>query len=268
MQPKSNPQQNPESSKLIRLNKFLAERLGVSRREADDLIAAGKITINGHPATLGNQVDKNDKICYNNEPVPQKITYSYYAFNKPVGYVCSRHHQSDTPTIYDILPEELRHFKNVGRLDRMSSGLLLLTNDGDFAFQMTHPKFIKQKVYEVTLHKPLLPQDLRRISEDGVLISDGLSKFQVSYNPHPSVTDLPKKQRDILHARMQSRPSKNDQPAPDGLHLIVSLSEGRNRQIRRTFGALGYNVLRLHRTKFGPYDLGDLPPGHYLEIQK
>ena len=133
----------------IRLNKFLAERLGVSRREADGLISAGKVFVGDKPAILGARIDKNSKVCYNKKVIPFETDFLYLAFNKPVGYVCSRRAQGNTPTLYELLPKEYQKLKTVGRLDKDSSGLILLTNDGDFAFQMTHPKFHKEKVYEV-----------------------------------------------------------------------------------------------------------------------
>ena len=242
------------NNSLPRLNKYLAERLGISRRDADRLIDAGRVTINGQRAQLGNRVDKNDKILCNNELVPHEVEHVYYAFHKPTGYVCSRNRQSLTPTIFYILPDEFSSLKYVGRLDKMSSGLLLLTNDGDFAYRMTHPKFAKQKVYEVKLDKPLAVADLHKITEEGVEISDGLSKFEVAYDP-------------MQRCNPASR-SPYWKPKPGvSQYLLVTLSEGRNRQIRRTFAALGYNVLVLHRTKFGDYELGDLWPGEYREIQ-
>ncbi len=215
----------------IRLNKFLAERLGVSRREADDLIARGKITINGKPAILGARIDKDSKVCYNNKIVSFENSYIYLAFNKPVGYVCSRRAQGDAPTLYELLPAEYQKLKTVGRLDKDSSGLILLTNDGDFAFQMTHPKFHKQKIYEVELDRPLEPLHQQMISDYGIMLDDGPSKFTV---------------------------------IRDGDRYQVILSEGRNRQIRRTFAAVGYKVTKLHRTQFGPYALAGLAPGKYI----
>ncbi len=214
----------------LRLNKFLAERIGVSRREADDLIASGKVLVDGKPAILGAHIDKNNKVCYNNKIIPFETDFLYLAFNKPVGYVCSRRAQGEAPTIYELLPKKYHHLKTVGRLDKDSSGLILLTNDGDFAFQMTHPKFRKNKVYEVELNKPLEPLHQQMITDYGVMLDDGPSKFKV------------------IH---------------DDNHYIVVLSEGRNRQIRRTFAALGYNVTRLHRIAFGKYELDHLASGKY-----
>jgi len=239
-----------QSRQSIRLNKFLAERLGVSRREADDLISAGKITVNGSPAVLGVHIDKNDKVCYNNKIVPFDTEHLYLAFNKPVGYVCSRRAQGSAPTLYDLLPKAYQKLKTVGRLDKDSSGLILLTNDGDFAFQMTHPKFRKIKIYEVELDRPLEPLHQQMISDYGVMLDDGPSKFLIMKN-------------ELTKPSSSGRSSKEISQA----HYIVSISEGRNRQIRRTFATLGYRVTRLHRTEFGKYQLSGLEPGKYVIIK-
>ena len=167
------------TNQQIRLNKFLAERLGYSRREADELIQSGKVTIDGKPAEIGARIDKNSKVCYNNKIVPFETAYSYLAFHKPIGYVCSRRAQGSSPTLYELLPEKYQQLKTVGRLDKDSSGLILLTNDGDFAFQMTHPKFRKIKIYEVELNRPLEPLHQQMISDYGIMLDDGPSKFTV-----------------------------------------------------------------------------------------
>lgn len=221
----------------IRLNKFLAERLGVSRREADNLIAAGKVSVSGKVAVLGARIDKNDKVCYNEKIIPFELGYSYVLLNKPVGYVCSKKRQGDAPTVYELLPEEFQKLKTVGRLDKDSSGLILLTNDGDFAFQMTHPKFIKVKTYEVKLSTPLMPLHQQMIADFGIEIGDGVSKL--------GLTRLDDSRK----------------------FWEVEMSEGRNRQIRRTFAALGYSVVELHRKTFGKYSLGDLKPGEFLVLK-
>ena len=223
----------------IRLNKFLAERLGVSRREADDLIATGSVLVNDTVAVLGARIDKNDKVCYNNKIIPFEVKFTYIAFNKPVGYVCSRRAQGDAPTLYELLPAELRELKTVGRLDKDSSGLILLTNDGDFAFSMTHPKFYKEKVYEVKLDRDLEPLHQQMIADFGVQLDDGISKLGLT--------------RYADDNRREWR---------------VTMSEGRNRQIRRTFIALGYQVVALHRIQFGKYQLAGLEPGKWVEFKK
>jgi len=217
----------------IRLNKFLALQLGVSRREADLLIEKGSVRVNGNPVVLGAHITSTDHIEVDGKPVTStKKAYVYLAFNKPVGYVCSRRAQGDSPTIYSIIPHEYHELKPVGRLDRNSSGLLLLSNDGDFTFRMTHPSFVKTKVYHVRLDRNLEPLHQQMISDFGIQLEDGRSQLH-------------------LMRRYDDR----------GDEWVVTMSEGRNRQIRRTFSALGYTVKRLHRVEFGNYSLGDMKPG-------
>lgn len=248
----------------LRLNKFLAERIGVSRREADELISAGKVTVNGTVAGLGfslpapESLDIFPKVCYNGKIVPLSADFLYLAFNKPVGYVCSRRAQGDAPTLYALLPSKYQKLKTVGRLDKDSSGLILLTNDGDFAFQMTHPKFRKTKVYEVELDRPLAPLHQQMISDYGVEIGDGISKFKIIKNEAPGGN---------LQTDSSSNPALASGKTPTSPTYIVILSEGRNRQIRRTFAALGYTVTKLHRTQFGKYELGNLESGKYVIIR-
>ena len=237
-QASSQPGDSSQLSQPIRLNKFLAERLGISRRDADEAIVGGLVTINGETAVLGARVDKTDKVCYNEKIVPFETGFSYIAFNKPVGYVCSRRAQGDALTLYDLLPKDLRVLKTVGRLDKDSSGLILLTNDGDFAFQMTHPKFYKEKVYEVTLDRELEPLHQQMINDFGVQLEDGVSKLGLM-----RLSDDNRKE------------------------WRVTMSEGRNRQIRRTFMALGYKVVALNRIQFGKYQLTGLKTGEWLEVK-
>lgn len=222
----------------IRLNKFLAEQMGVSRRQADDLIAGGKVSVNNVQSVLGTRVSNRDIVKVDGRIVAATKQRVYLGFNKPVGYVCSRRRQGDFPTIYEVLPDKYRELKTVGRLDKDSSGLILLTNDGDFAFQMTHPKFHKTKVYEVELDRALEPLHQQEIADFGIEIGDGVSKLDLE-----RLDDGRKRWR-------------------------VTMQEGRNRQIRRTFGALGYTVVKLHRIQFGPYQLQNLRPGEYEEVPK
>ncbi len=230
--------QDSSSQTSVRLNKFLAERLGISRREADDAIARGKVLVNAEKAVLGARISSADKIMFSGKPIDFKAKYIYLALNKPVGYVCSRKQQGEYPTIYDLLPEKYKSLKTVGRLDRDSSGLIILTNDGDFAFRMTHPKFVKTKVYEVELDRALEPLHQQMINDFGIDIGDGVSKLGLA---------------------------KED----DSRKIWkVVMSEGRNRQIRRTFAALGYKVMRLNREQFGKYLLSGLESGNFLEVEK
>jgi len=221
-----------------RLNKYLAFQLGVSRREADNSIAAGHVKVNGTPAILGGRFEENDEITFKGKPLTKRVAYTYLALNKPIGYVSSRKQQGENPTLYELIPEEFHNLKPVGRLDKDSSGLLLLTDDGDFAYNMTHPKFYKVKTYEVSLDTPLQPLHQQMISDFGIELEDGPSKLSLE--------------------------KRND----DGKDWLVTMHEGRNRQIRRTFSSLGYTVTALHRISFGSYTLENLKPGEFSEIHK
>lgn len=221
-----------------RLNKYLAFHLGISRREADDLISRGAVTVNGDPIKLGARVEPEDTIKVSGKTVVAKTTYTYIALNKPIGYICSRKQQGDVPTIYTLIPEKYRSLKPVGRLDKDSSGLLLLTDDGDFTYHMTHPSFYKTKQYEVTIAPALEPLHQQMINDFGIHLEDGPSKL-------------------TLEKLDDSR-----------THWRIIMHEGRNRQIRRTFAALGYEVTKLHRTDFGGYSIGDIKPGEYSVVDR
>lgn len=214
----------------MRINKYVALATGISRRAADAAIAEYRVGINGKTAQTGHDVTDSDTVTLDGRiitPAPKTTIM----LNKPPGYVVSRDGQG-SQTIYDLLPVEYDRLKPVGRLDKESSGLLLLTNDGDLANQLTHPSHQKTKVYEITLDKPLQPLHRQMISDYGIKLEDGISKLQL----------------DRL----------NDD---DDHSWHVSMTEGRNRQIRRTFQSLGYEIKRLHRIQFGPYHLKDLPSG-------
>lgn len=221
-----------------RLNKYLALHSGISRRQADEMIEKGIVAINGHDAVIGARVIPGDTVTINGKPVDSSTQKIYLTLHKPTGYVCSRKRQGDSPTIYELLPEEHHILKTVGRLDRDSSGIILLTNDGDFALEMTHPRYAKVKRYEVTLDRQLEPLHQQMISDFGVDLDDGKSQLTLE-----RVDDTRK-------------------------HWIVIMGEGRNRQIRRTFGSLGYTVTKLHRTNFGSYSLGRLKSGEYTTVSK
>lgn len=220
-----------------RLNKYLALQLGISRREADNFIEKGSVTINSTTAHLGARFTADDDIKVNGRQLNKNVSYRYVLFHKPVGYVSSRKPQGENPTIYDILPQNYSNLKPAGRLDKDSSGLLILTNDGDFAYRLTHPKFRKVKQYEIALDNDLAPLHQQMVSDYGVHLEDGTSQLQI--------------ERLFETNRKEWR---------------VIMHEGRNRQIRRTFAALGYTVTRLHRTQFGNYSLGDIPAGTYHDV--
>ena len=224
------------NSQHSRLNKELALQLGISRREADSLIEKGLVYNNETQAPLGSRVLPTDKITVNGKTLKRQAKHMYIALNKPPQYVSSRKKQGDTPTIYSLIPKELHHLKPVGRLDKDSSGLILLTNDGDFAFRMTHPSFHKIKTYTVTLNAPLQPLHQQMIADIGVDIGDGKSRLGLERIDDTRTT------------------------------WTVTMHEGRNRQIRRTFAALGYTVTGLHRLTFGSYSLDDIKQGEYKQV--
>lgn len=214
----------------MRVNKFVASASSLSRRAADSAIVAGRVVVNGRAAVQGMEISETDVVTLDGQVIRPAVSTTTIMLNKPVGFVCSRNGQGSR-TIYDILPAEYQQLNPVGRLDKDSSGLLLLTNDGQLAEQLTHPRYQKAKVYEVVLNHPLQPLHQQMITDIGVQLEDGRSQFMIS------------------------------QIERGNTEYEVTLTEGRNRQIRRTFAALGYTVTKLHRTHFGPYHLGHLPAG-------
>ncbi len=214
----------------MRINKFVAQATGMSRRSADKLIKNELIRINDTVADHGDNVTNNDEVRLAGKPI-KLLKNTTILLNKPVGYVCSRNGQG-SKTIYNLIPKKYHHLKPVGRLDKDSSGLLLLTNDGYLANKLTHPSFQKNKIYNVTLNKKLEDSAKKQINE-GVALKDGVSKLHLTEK---------------------------------GSSLVVSMHEGRNRQIRRTFNQLGYEVTSLHRIQFGTYKLGHLNNGDFIEL--
>lgn len=214
----------------MRLNKYIASGTSLSRRAADGAIERGRVTVNGVTAALGTTIDEGDTVLLDGRPVQVAAEHTTILFHKPRGYVCSRDGQGGA-TIYELLPKQYQKLQPAGRLDKNSSGLLLLSSDGGLLQQLTHPKYQKSKVYRVKLNMPLEPLHQQMIVDHGVGLEDGPSRFSI-------------------------------QTADTNRALLtVTLNEGRNRQIRRTFDALGYRVTDLHRTQFGPYALGDLIEG-------
>lgn len=219
----------------MRINKYIASASGLSRRAVDDLISQGRVKLNGQIPAVGQDVTGKEKITIDGDSLTPSVKIQTIMLHKPIGYVTSRDGQG-SQTIYDILPKTYHILKPVGRLDKDSSGLLLLTNDGQLANQMTHPRYGKTKIYEVKLDKGLQPLHQQMIADHGIKLEDGLSRF----TPQKLASDV---------------------------QLRIVMSEGRNRQIRRTFEALGYKVVKLHRTDFGPFSLGSLKAGKTLEIK-
>ncbi|PJE77126.1 23S rRNA pseudouridine synthase F [Candidatus Uhrbacteria bacterium CG10_big_fil_rev_8_21_14_0_10_48_16] len=211
-----------------RLNKYLAERGVCSRRQADALIHEGKVRVNGAIATLGLQVGDDDEVIVSGKPIgagrPKKV---YMAFHKPVGIMTSVDPRAPD-TIRSFLNLE-NHLFPVGRLDVASSGLLILTNDGDLSEHITHPRYNHEKEYIVTVDRPVRREDLRIMAE-GMMILGSMTK--------------PAKVKKIGDQR-----------------FTIILTEGRNRQIRRMCEELGYGIQALKRIRVMNIELGDLPVG-------
>jgi 23S rRNA pseudouridine2605 synthase len=220
----------------MRLNRFLAAAGVTSRRGADELIAAGRVTVNGKPCTdFHFQPAATDHVKVNGRAIRERA-HIYLALNKPPGFVCARRDPHATNTIFDLLPPKFSSLTYVGRLDAQSEGLLLLTNDGDFVQRLTHPRFKAEKEYEVTLDRPASPELSQQLLRGTAL--DG-------------------KRARTTHAR---------QLAPAKLRIV--LEQGINRQIRRMLERFGFRVKRLVRVRIGDLRLGDLPRGHWRVLTR
>ncbi len=223
----------------MRLNRYIATYSHLSRRKADTLIEEGAVIVNRKTAHTGMNVTEKDIIFVNGQKlIPVKRKTTTVLLNKPTGYVCSKDGQG-SPTVYDLLQSRMQNLNIAGRLDKDSSGLVILTDDGSLLQELTHPKFNKKKIYKVALDRPLRTADLERV-RTGVNIGDTrMSKFHIDSCDEGDHTNC----------------------------YRVTISEGRNRQIRRTFEALKYSVERLHRIQMGEYQLGNLSPEEFREVE-
>jgi 23S rRNA pseudouridine2605 synthase len=226
---------------MQRLNKYLAHAGVGSRRHCDKLIAAGRVKVNGVKVTeLGLKIDPaTHRIAVDDQEVKaEKLVY--WAVNKPVGHLCTNHDPSGRPLAVDLLPHvELRVYP-VGRLDEGSDGLLLMTNDGDLAMGLTHPRFGVPKTYYVLVAGKPTPEDLQKLL-DGVWLSDGKVKA-----------------KSVKRIKAQGK----------GTWIRVVLTEGKNREIRRMLAKLGHKVMRLKRIAIGPVKLDKLPKGKARRINE
>jgi len=231
MQRLSNERQNVFGA--MRLNRYLAQSGLGSRREVETLITRGEVKINGKVVRdLATQVDvARDEVVVRGESLRPINVPTYIMLNKPVGYVTTAKDEAGRQTVFALVKQPVRVFP-VGRLDQDSEGLLLLTNDGELAFRLTHPRFKMPKVYRVFLNEALRPAAAQRFRE-GVMIDE----------THRVRGDL-------------RFPKASEQRLCD-----VTLFEGRNRQVRKMFAALGYRVRGLQRIQIGPLRLGKLKLG-------
>ena len=220
----------------MRLNRFLAAAGLGSRRHCDELIAAGRVIINGNTCTdFSVEPNPRDHVKVNGKLVHVAPPLTIM-LHKPAGFVSTRRDPRARDTIFDLLPAKFSRLFNIGRLDAQTEGLLLLTNDGDLAQRLTHPRYEIEKEYEVILDRPWDP---------------GLTL---------------KLLRGIFLDGQRARIAQLHPISP--MHLRVVLAQGINRQIRRMFEAVGYRVKRLVRIRIGPVRLGDLPRGHWRALKK
>lgn len=224
---------------MIRLNKYLSQQGLASRRQADTLISQGKVLVNDQPAKLGTTIDPDKdtvkflgKVVASNKP--ELETYLVY---KPLGYVSTTSDPQGRPTVTSLVKSSTRLYP-VGRLDQDSEGLILLTNDGDLAYRLTHPKHHVPKTYHALVTGNVTPAKLNRLRR-GVMLKDG-----------------------------RTAPAQIEMIRPQGNKSLLSITifEGRNRQIRRMFSTQKLEVEKLKRVAIGELELGDLKPGNSKKL--
>ncbi len=226
---------SPGASEGERLQKLLARAGLASRRRAEELIEQARVTVNGTVAVLGQRADPaRDRVEVDGVPVALHPGLVYYLLNKPPGVICSTRDPGGRPSVLDLVPPAPRVF-SVGRLDVASEGLLVLTNDGELAYQLTHPRFGVAKEYLVEVGGRFTPQAVARLRR-GVELDDG-----------------------------PTAPAKVKVVAPNAARIVVH--EGRKRQVRRMCDAVGLPVRRLVRSRIGPLSADGLAPGQWRRLR-
>lgn len=218
----------------MRINKFLADQGIASRRSSDELVAAGRVTINGKVAKAGDDVADDDVVMFDGKTLSHKVKYEYYLLNKPKGYLCTVSDDKGRKTVMDLLPAGAGRVFPVGRLDYDTEGMLLLTNDGDLAYRLTAPQSEIAKTYLVRVEGTMTDIQLNRLRA-GVEIDRGV----ITRKCRVTVTETNKK----------------------FTKLRVVLTEGKNREIRKMFEAVGKQVVFLKRLKIGELTLTGLDRG-------
>lgn len=222
-----------------RLQKVMAQAGVGSRRACEEMIKENRVQVNGKLATLGQKVDQaKDQIVVDGKPLGKEEPKRYYILNKPFGYITTAKDQFSRKSVLDLLPNVVERVYPVGRLDYDSEGLVLLTNDGELAYQIMHPKFELPKTYLVQLEGKATMDAIYRL-RTGIVLEDGPTK----------------------PAEVQVLKSEEDRTV-----LRLTITEGRNRQIRRMCASLGYTVRRLTRVGVGPLTMGRLAPGMYRAL--
>ena len=224
---------------MMRLQKFLANAGVSSRRKAEELIAGGKVKVNGQVVTeLGTKIDDAKDVVAVSGKIIKSAEQTWIALHKPRGYVSTRNDPQGRPTVYDLLPPALHGLFYVGRLDMDSEGLLLLTNDGDTANRLLHPRYEVERIYEVLVRGEVKPDKIQMLL-DGVELEDGIATAQ-------AVRVL-----GVVRNEMRMR---------------LTLREGKKREVRRMLWAVGHKVIELKRIRYGPIELGRLPEGKWRKL--
>ena len=227
-----------------RIQKVLADQTDLSRRAAEKLIAEGRVRVNGHPVGLGDKMDPSvDKVSIDGKSVRivRKRQYVYIMLHKPRGFLTTRSDEHGRKTVMDLVQGVDAHLRPVGRLDKDSEGLLLMTDDGAFINLLTHPSGGVGKLYRVTVHPRATEEQVIQMSS-GVVLDDGV-----------------RTQPCVIHVVTDE---------PERTVMEITLYEGRNRQIRRMCAAVGLEVVRLKRSAEGPVKLGMLQPGEWRELKR
>lgn len=228
---------------MPRLNKYIASTGFCSRRKADELILEGRVRVNDRQIDeLGFYVREKDRVYIDGKIVkPQKL--EYYKFYKPAGYITTSEDEKGRKTIYDVIPPELRHLKPVGRLDKESTGLIILTNDGEFINEMTHPSIKVPKVYIVSINGKFTPDDAEKML-NGLEIETDSGEKKIAY-------------AETLPIEIKNKSSM----------IQVVLYQGINRQIRKMFAKLGYEVESLKRIQHATLTIEGLKKGQVKAIK-
>ncbi|MDQ5985152.1 MAG: Ribosomal large subunit pseudouridine synthase B [Syntrophus sp. SKADARSKE-3] len=222
-----------------RLQKILARAGVASRRAAEELILAGRVSVNGRIVTvLGSQASPADDIRLDGRPVVIESVKRYIMVHKPAGYVTTLNDPQKRPTVLDLIPHVSERVYPVGRLDYDSEGLLIMTNDGDFAYGLQHPRFAVPKTYRVKVAGHVSSAGVKQLAE-GIFLNDGMFK--------------------PLDVGIEKR-------TENSTWLCVVIAEGRNRIIRRAMDRMGFPVRRLIRTEIGGIALGNLKTGEFRDL--